>query len=160
MTSPTERGLFERLSDHVPLPNWPEVEDICEEFEQELAELKESDQLLTEIANILDDVGYKGTYADGVQLLKQQLAAAREEVEGLKCLLERVIQDDWQPDFILRKYNSDEMEENILRDDVLKALGYITAPLPEKNPEPFTINGKDPAEFFDDLENKPEKNGS
>lgn len=37
MTTP-ERGLFERISTHVPLPNWPEVEDICAEHEQRLAE--------------------------------------------------------------------------------------------------------------------------
>jgi len=172
MNNPTERGLFERISDHVPLPNWPEVEDICEEFEQELEELKEGDQLLTEIANILDDVGYKGSYADGVQLLKQQLAditadrdswraqcservkdweevrqqlaAAREAVEGLRAKLIALRPQLIEVyDFINEPQRLPDPEPMDVRDyrhqlyrkweKLANALAELTAPLPEKN---------------------------
>jgi hypothetical protein len=45
MTTPPE-SLFERISTHVPLPNMPEVGDVCAEFEKRLRDAEsERDRL-------------------------------------------------------------------------------------------------------------------
>jgi len=57
------------------------------------------------------------TAKQAVVMLRQQQA----EIEALKDIVERFI-SEWKDDFKNYKYNSDEPEENKLRDDVFAIL--------------------------------------
>jgi chromosome segregation ATPase len=76
MTSPTSRGLFERIEPFLESlhPNSAyrrKIKEICDEYYRQLSECEASNKA---VERALENVDYKGTYADGVQLLKQQLA--------------------------------------------------------------------------------------
>ena len=52
---------------------------------EELEELEGCDDVCREIYKALDDVPYKGSYADGVEFLKARIAELEKENEALKA---------------------------------------------------------------------------
>ena len=71
----------------------------------------------TELADALDDDWADKFRFDAAIMLRQQQA----EIEALKNIVERFIAD-WTDGFRNYEYNSDELEENKLRDDVFAIL--------------------------------------
>ncbi|APB99062.1 hypothetical protein [Polynucleobacter asymbioticus] len=71
-----------------------------------------------ELADLMDSRSVEGSQAREVSaMLRQQQA----EIEALKVIVERFIAD-WSDGFKNYEYNSDEPEENKLRDDVFAIL--------------------------------------
>jgi len=108
------QGLFEKIEPHIcpdgVSNSWiidlPKLEKICAEHDQLLTECEESNRA---VARALGDVDYRGSYADGVLLLKQRLADAISRVQDLEHALYFV--------------GMDLEQMGLNTDDIKKALG-------------------------------------
>jgi len=145
MTSPTERGLFEQLKGElhsISAYNIARIEMICAEHEQQLADASSiiEDLRLIEREKIDQVIGQSLTISaiqENNQELSQQLASAREEVEGLKGRLFA------QTDYSISLQRS--IEHFCRGEKIPGPIAYgcqhharmlnekLTAPLPEKN---------------------------